>query len=125
MIDQALNDSSFIAVLDFCDFSGRLENSMQSLACTTSTIRLRLMEASFGDFVSYLETVSVDLAIESFLDKIRDNRDFSIMTTIDPSGTVQSLMLSLGRFEVNCAEMDMANVLDGGCAVSPLVFATC
>lgn len=107
LLCQSLENQSFSSVLDFYDFSDRLEKSMQHLSVEANHIKLNILNLSLQDLINYATTDKFSKTIEvlSFAsENISDNRDLSIFDTIDAAGNLKAVLKQLNFFKVSSFE---------------------
>lgn len=100
LILQSLDNGSIISVLDFCEFSNRLEHSLQAEAFDCAYLESLLLTVDAPSLAN-------DPVCTTILERIRkkafnssiDNRDFRVYNSIDACGNLLNLAKRLVIFE--------------------------
>lgn len=102
LISQSLDNSSFISVLDFCEFSLRLENSLQYLSTDVLSLKTAILSTPIKDLDLSDEAIKNCVAhlMKQQDRKIADNRDTKIFDSIDPCGHLTTLVRRLISFNL-------------------------
>lgn len=103
LISQSLDSSSFISVLDFYEFSLRLENSLQYLSTDVLALKTAILSNPVKDLNLSDKSIqsSVTRLQKQQNQKYVDNRDFKIFYSIDPCGRLAKLVALLTGFKLN------------------------
>lgn len=103
LISQSLEDQSFSSVIDFYEFSEKLEKSIQHVAIETNFIKLNIIKLSIPDLLKLSTSDKITRSLElisSTSGCISDNRDLKIFDTIDATGNLKKVLNQLKKFKV-------------------------
>ena len=100
LISQSLDNGSIISVLDFCEFSARLERSLQSVAFDVANVKSLIMKTPLSSLAKDSATVStLDRLRKAMSQELVDNRDFKVFNSIDACGNMLEFVKRFTFFE--------------------------
>lgn len=104
LISQSLEIQSFSSVIDFFEFSERLERSIQHISIEANYLKLNFLNLSLPELLKFSLTdkFGKSLQILSYASGfISDNRDLSIFDTVDAVGSIKKMISQLKSFKVS------------------------
>lgn len=95
LLAEAFSRESYHNVVEFYEFSRRLEYSIQAVACICGSIRFELLNRNFEIISDYLMNLKPEelLLDEEFIKNLADNRDRDVFDFCDHSGRAKELLL--------------------------------
>lgn len=95
LLAEAFSRESYHNVVEFYEFSRRLEYSIQAVACICGSIRFELLNRNFESIRDYLMNLRPEelLLDEGFVRNLADNRDHDVFDFCDHSGQAKELLL--------------------------------
>lgn len=103
LICQSLESQCFTSVIEFYEFYNRLEKSVHNISVETNNVKMSFIKLPLNDLIEYFlsSKIQKSLTILSYAFKNPiDNRDLSIFDSIDASGNLKRMILSLNFFNV-------------------------
>ncbi len=102
LISQSLDNGAIVSVLDFYEFSNRLERSLQSAAFDAANLNSLLMIQSRSSLIQDSSVQAIVERLQKALSlNLLDNRDFKVFNSIDACGNLLKLVKNFAVFETN------------------------